>query len=314
MAILKDQSFPSRLEDVIIHYDIYEPQGENKKVLLQVMHGMAETKERYEQFAKFLSERGITVVVSAHRGHKGAVKDASEYGHMGNDGLHYATRDAHDLTMILKKTYPDYKFVLMGHSMGSLIARLYFRKYGGDIDGLVLCGAPSNNSAAGLGAMVSSLVALIKGKEYRSKLIDKMAFGSMYKRFVTKGSTPNHFEWLSANEENVQNYINDEACGFLFSAQSYHDLFKGIQEVYSPYPLPLPNPTCPVLFVSGSDDPCGEYGIGVEAAGAHMREQGIRDVRVNLYPGLRHEILLEKENLPIFEDIENFIETKVLKS
>lgn len=313
MAIIKDQSFPSRHEDVIIHYDIYEPEGKAKGIVLQVLHGMAETKERYEGFAKYLSERGIMVIVSAHRGHKGGVKDESEYGYMGEDGLHYAVKDAHDLTMILKKSYPDYKYVLMGHSMGSLVARLYFRKFANDIDGLILCGAPSNNPAAGMGAMVASLISLFKGKNYRSKFIDKIAFGSMYKRFVKKGDTPNHFEWLSANTENVSKYIEDPACGFLFSAQSYHDLFRGIQEVYSPYPKPLPNPNCPVLFVSGNDDPCGEYGIGVEAAGAHMREQGIRDVRVNLYPGLRHEILLEKENLPIFEDIMNFMDTKVVK-
>lgn len=313
MAIIKDKSFPSRNEDAIIHYDIYESEGESKGIILQVLHGMAETKERYEGFARYLSERGITVVVSAHRGHKGGVADASEYGYMGADGLHYATKDAHDLTMILKKTYPDHTYVLMGHSMGSLIARLYFRKYGADIDGLILCGAPSNNPAAGAGALVASLVGMIKGKQHRSNLINTMAFGSMYKKFVTKGQKPNGFEWLSANEENVAKYMEDEACGFLFSAQSYHDLFKGIQEVYSPYPTPLPNPGCPVLFVSGSDDPCGDYGVGVEAAGAHMRQQGIRDVRVNLYPGLRHEILLEKENLPIFEDIENFINTKCVK-
>ncbi|MBR3694409.1 MAG: alpha/beta hydrolase [Erysipelotrichales bacterium] len=313
MSILLDLQFDSRFENVKIHYDLYEAEKNVQKVVVLILHGMAEHKGRYREFARYLMRQGISVAVSSHRGHKGAACKA-DYGYMGSDGLHMAMEDAHDLMHILRDRYPGYTYVLMGHSMGTIIARMYLRsQYANDIDMLVLSGAPSSNPAAGIAAKLAKMIGVCKGNKHRSPLINTLAFGSMSTSFVKKGDKSNGFEWLSKNEENVARYIADDACGFLFSVQSYHDLFSGMVEVYTEYPKTCINKTLPIAFFSGKEDPCGGFGEGIVKASEHMRTQGFENVTVQLYPTLRHEILLEVEKDLIFEDIKDFIVRNVSK-
>lgn len=313
MSVMLDLSFQSKYEDVKIGYDLYEPE-KSTKILVLILHGMAEHKSRYKEFARYLMSHGITVAVTAHRGHKGSA-NKEDYGYMGQDGLHVAMEDAHDLMQILRTRYPGYQYVLMGHSMGTIIARMYLRsRYASDIDMLVLSGAPSANPAAGVAAKLAKMIGVFKGNRHPSPLINTLAFGSMCTPFVKKGEKSNGFEWLSKNTENVTKYIADEACGFLFSVQSYHDLFNGMVEVYTDYRKPLTNKALPIAFFSGSEDPCGGFGEGIKKAAEHLHTQGFENVTVMLYPTLRHEILLEVEKDLIFEDIKDFIVRNVRKS
>ena len=310
MNVEYNKMFVSAVDGLEIHYNVYEPEGNDKGIVIQGMHGMAEHKERYDMFGKYLAERGYTFVMSAHRGHKGAMKSSDDYGYMGVDGLNNAAEDGNTLTAILKKQYPNKKIILFGHSMGSLIARLYFQKYADNLDGLILCGAPSDNPASKMGVMLAKAVKSIKGGRHRSKLLNGLAFGANNTR--TEKRTV--FDWLSVNQKNVDDYIADEACGYMFTAQSFTDLLQSIVDVYSDYPKPLKNPDCPVLFIAGKEDPCGNYGDGVVSAKEHMEKQGVKNVSVKLYENMRHEILNEDDWEVVLKDILDFINNSVVVS
>ena len=50
---------------------------------------------------------------------------------------------------------------------------------------------------------------------------------------------------------------------------------------------------CPLLLISGKNDPVGGMGKGVRHTYNAFRESGMEDVTLQLYEGLRHEILNE---------------------
>ena len=51
-----------------IHYCRWTPDGEVKAVV-QILHGIAEYVERYDDFAEYLNSLGILVVAEDHTGH-----------------------------------------------------------------------------------------------------------------------------------------------------------------------------------------------------------------------------------------------------
>ncbi len=308
MKIIRDEVFKSSYDDLDIHYDVYEPGENNNGILIQAFHGMAENKERYERFGTYLAERGFTFVISAHRGHLGAVKNEADFGYMGRDGLNKARDDGYTLTKLMKERYHPTKYVLFGHSMGSIIARLYFQRYADELDAMIVCGCVANNKAAKAGRMFAGLVALLRGGRYKSKMLDNASFGAYNERTDKR----TNFDWLSYNTKNVDDYIKNSACGFTFSAQSFKDLTGGIVDIYSEYPKPLKNSKCHVFFISGEDDPCGGYGNGVIEAVDHMKSQGVEDVSYKLYTNMRHEILNEDDWTSVADDVISFLNSKLV--
>ena len=61
--------FDSRDGESRIHAVRYTPDDGNVKGIVQVVHGMAEYVERYENLAEFLTARGILVTGEDHLGH-----------------------------------------------------------------------------------------------------------------------------------------------------------------------------------------------------------------------------------------------------
>ena len=61
-------SFPSKDGQTSIHVIEWSPEGE-KKAVLQLCHGMVEYIDRYDGFARYLTEQGFVVVGNDHLGH-----------------------------------------------------------------------------------------------------------------------------------------------------------------------------------------------------------------------------------------------------
>ena len=66
----------------------------------------------------------------------------------------------------------------------------------------------------------------------------------------------------------------------------------------------------PVLFVSGQDDPVGDFGKGVNKAADDLRGIGLSP-EVRLYPGMRHEILNEADHTQVYDDIVAWLEQRI---
>ena len=264
--------------------------------VLQIVHGMAEHKERYFPFMEYLAERGIASLIFDTRGHGESILAQEELGYISG-GIPALCRDMLDVYKLAKERFPSLPYVLMGHSMGSLEVRIFAQRYDDLIDRLIVCGSPSANPAATAGVLLADLIALVKGKKHPSPFLDKMAFHSY-------GS---NFTWLSTVEESNEAYRNDSLCGYLFTAGGFGTLFRMMRDVYRPALWEVRNKTLPVLFVAGEKDPCIVSAKKFADAARFMRDMGYKDVRSILYHAMRHEILNEADKTTVYGDLAAFI-------
>ena len=274
-----------------IHAASYKPENDGIKAVIQVAHGMAEHLERYEKFAAALCENGYALYINDHLGHGLSVKNKNELGYFGEkDGWKNFVEDCHKLTEIIKEENPGVPVLFFGHSMGSFVARAYSTKYADEIAGAVYCGTAGPNPAAGAGILLTKVIAKIKGTHHRSKLIDKVGFGAYNSKFEGRTS----FDWLTRDNDEVDKYIADDLCGYLFTAYGYRDLFSLLSYVSSAEWFSGLSKELPVLIIAGAMDPVGEYGKGIEKVYKALCDAGKVNVRKILYPDARHEILNEK--------------------
>ncbi len=256
--------------------------------LVQFAHGMSEHKERYVPLMEFLAEHGCACMIHDHRGHGESIKSPDDLGFFYADGGRGAVRDLHQFTMELRNRYPKTPLVLVGHSMGTLVARAYAPRYGRDIDGLILSGSPGENSAAKAGLLLTEiLTAVHRSRRARSKLMDAMVNGPFAKPFKNQGP----FGWLSANQDNVKAYVDDPLCGFGFTLNGYRALLNLMIAAYDDTQAIRRN--LPVHFMSGQDDSCAPNPKGFQAAIDNIRSRGVTQVTGKMYPGLRHELFNE---------------------
>lgn len=272
------------------------------RAVLQISHGVAEYILRYEPFAEYLTARGFAVAGHDHLGHGGSVAPGGARLYFGPKGSWtWVVDDIYARYNLLKKQFPDIPLFLLGHSMGSFLARTYLIRYPGTVDGAVLMGTGQMPAAlvAG-GRAVAALERRRVGENRTSPMVDKLAFGAYNKRFA-----PNRtgFDWLSLDPENVDRYIADPLCGGNASVGLFRELLRGLRFIAKPENLKKMNANTPVLFISGAMDPVGDCGRGVRRAYRSFLKAGARDVSIQLYPELRHEILNEACRKDIFRDL-----------
>ena len=137
-----------------------------------------------------------------------------------------------------------------------------------------------------------------------SKLVDKAAFGVYNKRIEAPKTS---FDWLSRNEDNVRKYVDDPLCGFIFTVNGFQTLFKLIYNLHDTEKLKQMPANLPIFFLSGADDPVGDYGRSVERVYQSFREIGMENVQMKLYPKDRHELLNEVDKEEVYGDIYRWI-------
>jgi len=277
---------------------------ENPKAILQITHGMSEYIERYDAFAKFLNSNGIAVVGHDHIGH-GQSANPKDYGYFGEkDGWLCFAADVEKMFEITKAEYPNTPYFLMGHSMGSFVARAWFSKHCKDIDGIIFMGTAGSNPALGLGKALVSTIRAFKGSRHHSRTVTAVAFGT-YNDHIPNYKTYN--DWLTRDQAVVDEYVKDPSCGFVFTLAGYADLFNLLSYInsnqwYKDIPKDIP-----ILLIAGDDDPVGSYGKGPTEVAAKLEEAGCEDVSLLLYEGMRHEILNEFGKEAVMEDLKRFI-------
>lgn len=301
--------YPSDDGRTTVHACIWQAEGETKAVL-QIIHGMAEYAARYAPLAEYLSKRGITVCAEDHLGHGKSVVSEDDLGYFAKqNGWQTVLKDIRALTEIVRPKYEGVPYFVMGHSMGSFFCRNYIARYGGELAGAVIMGTGFKSAfVTGSAKFMTRLVALFKGWRHRSKFIDKSAFGSYNKRFEKR--TP--FDWLSADKQNVDNYIADPLCGVPFTCNAFYGLFSVISQACKNSVIKAVPDKLPLLLVAGADDPVGDYSKGVEKLCRKLDRYG-KNVSMILYRGCRHEIVNDICAPQLFEDLSGFIAENTAK-
>lgn len=291
-----------------ITYYIYKPLDE-PKAILQISHGMCEYLERYEDFIDFLTGNRILVCGNDHLGHKNSVVSKDKLGYFApKDGWKYLVKDLAKITYIMKDSYPNLPYFLLGHSMGSFIARLYISQFSSFVDGTIICGTAGSNPLIDFASLLTTLVYKIKGEFYRSSFINKLMFGSYNKKYKTVRTNS---DWITKDEAIVDKYVNDEYCTFIFTTSAFCDLVKLLKTVSSDSWYNAIPKNLPIFLISGDMDPVGNYGKGILEVERRLKERNLEDLTTKLYKDDRHEILNETDRQIVYQDILNWIDNRI---
>ena len=275
------------------------------KGIIQLVHGMQEHIGRYNDFANFLANNGYIVVGHDHLGHGNTAKCEGDFGYFAdNNGWDRLVEDVHILQNKIHNEYPELPYIVMGHSMGSLIVRTYITKYDDHLTGVIISGTSGQKYGLISGKILIKIISAFKGKRYKSRLIEHLVTGSFNKKFEPN-RTPS--DWICSDENEVNKFIEDKKCGKMFSVQAYYDLLSGTQYLSKQKNV---NKTikAPILIFSGDQDPVGQNGKGVLRVYKMLKKDGTRNVYLRLFKNARHEMLNEVNKLEVYNFILDWLD------
>lgn len=294
-------TFPSSDGIHTIYADIYTPKNVTAKGVVQLCHGMRDYVKRYEALAEYLTGEGYILAGNAHLGHGKSVQDDADFGYFADtDGIRYLLKDIHSMNKYLRATYPALPLFLMGHSMGSFLARLYTVRHPHSVVGVIIHGTAGPNPAVPLGKLCVGISKLFHGARYRSKFLAKLAFFGYNSKFPKEEGAS---AWLTRDVALVANREDDPFTKFVFTVGAYGDLFEMLRSSnekkwFESYPKDMPT-----LIMSGDMDPVGNYGRGPEYVYKRLLLEGASQLTLKIYEGARHELFSESNRDEVFRDM-----------
>ena len=301
----KDITFPSSDGKNTIHAELFIPSDNNIKGVVQIAHGMTDYVGRYALMAEALCAAGFVLAGNDHLGHGDSVATPDDYGFFASkNGYVHVIDDVKKMNDLLRKEFPGVPVILLGHSMGSFISRLYAVKYTDSIDGLIIHGTAGPNPILGAGKLVVKIIRAFKGERHRSAFVRSLADGG-----YNKGFDPAEGDgaWLTRDPAMVADRIGNPKNDFTFTLAGYEDLFAMLggcndEKWFTDFPKGLHT-----LVVSGENDPVGDFGKGVRYVYDNLKANGA-DVELKLYPGARHELFNETNRDEVFADLIAWLE------
>lgn len=305
----KEFYFPSNNKKNQIHCIEWIPEKPVKAVF-QLVHGMTEYLDRYDEFARFLADQGYYVVGHDHQGHGKSVDTLTQWGYFDKKKpADSVLQDIVTLQKMTKEKQPQVPYIILGHSMGSFFVRRFASQYGNLVDGVVISGTGNQKKALLMAAQtINTVISIVFGYVHRSPFFARMMFGENTKR-ISNLKTP--YDWLTKDEAIVKKYSEDPACTFLFTGNGIKGLLDTVSYVIKQKHVDLTPVHLPMLFVSGKEDPVGEYGEAVKRAFSMYEAHGMKNLTLKLYETDRHEILNETDRTRVYQDIFQWSESVI---
>ena len=303
----REFTVPSSDGKTALHAVDWVPDGPVRAVL-QLSHGVSEYILRYQPLAAFLTGRGIAVAGHDHLGHGTSVAPGAPRLYFGPKGSwDFVERDLFTRHQLIRQAFPGLPVFLMGHSMGSFLARTFLIRHPGAVEGAIIMGTGQPSSAIlAAGKFLMDREARRKGTDtLPSATAGRLSFAAYNRRFAPNRTD---FDWLSRNPQNVDRYLSDPLCGGMPTTGLFREMLTGLSFLSHPQNLREMDPDTPVLFLSGAMDPVGNMGKEVRQVCTQFRQAGVRDVALKLYPQLRHEILFETCRETVYADLAQWLE------
>lgn len=276
---------------------------DSPKVRVQILHGMAEHCDRYDAFAQMLNQHHIEVIAHNHRGHGDRISTTQPQGHFADHNGWQLVLD--DVTSAQQVGKQDVPLFILGHSMGSFIARAWSAQHPNKLAGLLLAGSNQQHPSLFYAARgLSKALSLLQGKQHASAIMDFMSFGSFNRAFKPNQT---EFDWLCRDIEVLNAYIADPYCGFLCTTQFWHDFMGGLTYVTSQAGIDALNKELPIYILGGDKDPVGQMGKGLVLLERALVKAGNNNVQLKIYPNARHEILNETNKEEVWQDLVEFL-------
>lgn len=240
------------------------------RAILQLAHGAGEHAGRYFEVMAPILAAGFVIYAADHRGH-GMTSGLDGLGEFGPGGAPTVVRDMAALSHLARAEAPGLPLVLMGHSMGAMLAQAYLLDHSALIDALVLSGTtgPGQRFAGDLNA----------GFEGRTA-----------------------YDWLSRDPAEVDKYIADPFCGINFTEASRASFQSLRERAPTPEALSAVTPGLPVYVFVGDKDPINRQLEGLKPLVDAYRAAGLR-VTLKVYEGGRHEMLNEVNRAEVLADL-----------
>lgn len=284
--------FVTLKDNTRIAFKLYRP--EKSKGVIQMLHGMAEHMDRYDAVCQYFCSMGYDVLIHDHRGH-GKHISPSEKGHFPS--IDTLIEDANEIF----ETF-DFKgeFILFGHSMGSIVARKYVINYPGLFDRLILSGTSFYNKKFEAAALLLKPLLKIHPPYKKLDFVNKLTLNDFNRKFRPLRTES---DWISLNEDNVDAFVSDLDAGFNMSIGALNSINESLKFTSSKKNVKRMNKNLKILLVAGQDDPFSNFGKGVDKTGKLFHKCGIHHVYVQLYENARHEVLFEKNQQEVLNNI-----------
>ena len=241
--------------------------AEHPRYLALVVHGYGEHVGRYEELAQVLVAHGAAVYGPDHTGHG---RSAGE--RVLIEDFEDVVTDVHAVAARARAAHPDVPLVLIGHSMGGLIAARYAQRHGEELAALVLSGP-----VIGAWELPGLLLAL-------DEIPDTPISPASLSRDPEVGSsyTADPLVWHGP----MKRPTVEAFARTLETASKGGDLGR-----------------LPLLWLHGDDDrlvPLSGSRVGIEELGGTLTER--------IYPGARHEVFNETNKAEVFADVTRFLD------
>ncbi len=253
------------------------PTGAPKAAVL-VVHGYAEHSGRYRHVIDKLVASGYAVYTLDHRGH-GKSEGIRAYC----DRMDQFVEDLQLYFERVKAAQPSKKHFLLAHSMGALISLAFTERHQGEIDALVISGAPVLADA-------NVSPALVWVGKVMTRVAPKLPF-----------LTVNQPGILSSDPEIDQAWESDPLT------------YKGLMRVRLGVELNnmardvrdrLAELRLPILIMHGSEDKL----VNPSSSQLAYDKVSSSDKTLNLYPKMRHEIMNEIGKEAVLNEIVNWLD------
>ena len=307
-AVKKQFSFPSAAGGCSIEAVRWLPADGNVRAVMQIGHGMLEHIGRYDAFAEYFVRHGFAVYGSTHLGHGMSINREYPRGYFGKNNRDGAIflKDLKQMMDIARTEHPDVPYVYFGYSMGTFLGRMLLAEFGEEIDAAVLCstGIPDLS----MKAMIRMLRLL---PSFMEKKPAPALCNMVFKKYNARTEKRTNRDWLSADPDYVDASFQDRKLDFYFTYLSFRDILTLYVASVDPKVFEKTRTDMPILFLSGEQDPVGNYGKGVRKVVRQYRTSGHDRVEMKLYPGRRHEIHLEPTGPEIWKEAEAFLERSI---
>lgn len=269
--------------------------------IVVISHGMAEHKERYFPFMEYLTSHGYISLIHDHRGHGKSVKTKEDLGYFYTKNSSYIVEDLHQIIKNVKAKYPNLPLILFSHSMGTLVARNYLKKYDKEIEKVILCGPPTKNNFVDVGIVLAHLICALKGEHSRSPFLQTLTFGSFQQKNQLENS------WICSDKKVVQEYNNDSLCGYIFTNNGFINLYGLMKGAYQKKSFQVNHKDLEIFLIAGAKDPVIQNQKKFYHLKRFLSKLGYQHITLKLYPNRYHELLNGLSKEEVYQDILKFI-------
>lgn len=276
--------------------------------VIHLFHGMADHMERYDRLVDSLNQQGYDVLRNNHRGHGVNIEDKAR-GHF--DSIEQLADDAYEIAQTVCTNYSNIPYIVIGHSMGSIVARVFAEKYPSSLQGLILTGTLQYKKITGLLlTIILKIITVIFGKQRKLKWLNSLMNRTFNKKVATQQT---EYDWISSTKSEVESYNNDPNTGYLVSNQVIYDTMRQARRTSNIKNIRKMNHRLPVLLISGKEDALGNYGEGIRQLGKYYKKGELEHVTIQLYKNKRHEILFEDDYVQTWQHMYEWIGKQILK-